>query len=166
MRKSLFTVRQLTRAAILAALYAALTLLLAPISFGMTGAVQLRVAEALTLLPLLLPEAVPALFTGCLLANLLAGAALPDVVFGSLATLAAALCTWGLRRRSPLVGALPPVVFNGLIVGAVVHYAYTPGIALPLCMLYVALGQAVACYALGIPLLWAARRLPPRLLER
>lgn len=155
--------RALTRAAIIAALYTALTLLLAPISFGMAGAVQLRVAEALTVLPILLPEAVPALFAGCLLSNLLGGAALPDVIFGSLATLLAAVLTRLLRKRFWAAASMP-VLVNALVVGTLVHMLYTPFIGLPLCMLYVGLGQAVACYGLGWLLLQGMKRLPERLL--
>ncbi len=165
MEKKLFPVKQLTRGALIAALYIALTLLFAPISFGMSGAIQLRVAEALTLLPVLLPEAVPALFVGCLLANLLGGAMLPDIILGSLTSLAAAYLTYRLRRH-PLIAAMPPVALNGVIVGALVHFLYTPFIALPLCMLYVAAGQAIACYALGMPLLYAVKKLPKPLLDR
>ena len=76
--------RALARGAVIAALYAALTLLLAPLSYG---EVQIRFSEALTLLPILLPEAVPALFVGCLLSNILGGCMIFDIVFGSLATL-------------------------------------------------------------------------------
>ena len=153
---SYFTARRLTRGALIAALYTAITLLLAPVSYG---AVQLRAAEAMTLLPALFPEAIPGLFVGCLLSNLLGGAQMLDVVFGSLATLLAALATRLLRDR-PVLAALPPVLFNGLIVGVLVHYLYAPEIALPWCVVYVAAGQAAACYVLGLPLLAAVRRLP------
>jgi len=154
--EDLFATRRLARGAMIAALYAAVTLLLAPISYG---AIQLRVAEAMTLLPTLFPEAIPGLFVGCLLANLLGGAHMLDVLFGPLATLLAALSTRLLRGR-PALAALPPVIFNGLVVGVLVHYLYATEIALPLCMLYVAAGQAIACYALGLPLLAGMRRLP------
>ena len=154
-----FTTRRLVRGAMIAALYAVITLLLAPISFG---PLQLRVAEAMTLLPVLFPEAIPGLFVGCLLANLLGGAHMLDIVFGSLTSLMAALATRLLYKRAVLA-ALPPVVFNGLVVGVLVHYLYAPEIALPLCMLYVGVGQAVACYALGLPLLAGMRRLPESL---
>ena len=150
----------LTRAAIIAAIYAALTLLLAPISYG---EVQIRLSEALTLLPILMPEAMPALFVGCLLANVLGGCTIFDIVFGSLATLLAALCTRRLRAR-PMLAAAMPVLFNGVIVGAVVHVCYAPAIALPLCMLFVAAGEAVACFVAGLILLRAVRRIPQRLL--
>ena len=141
----------LTRAAIIAALYAALTLLLAPISYG---EVQIRFSEALTILPVLLPEAVPALAVGCLLANILGGCTIFDIVFGTLATLLAALCTRALRKNVLLASAMP-VLFNGVIVGAVVHYCYAPVVALPLCMLFVALGEAVVVAVLGTLLIKA-----------
>lgn len=150
--------KTLTRAAVIAALYAALTLLLAPISYG---AMQVRVSEGLTLLPMLFPEAAPALFVGCLLANLLGGSALPDIVLGSLTTLVAALLTRRLRGDR-ILAALPPVVLNGLIVGALVHLLYTPEIPMALCMLYVAVGEAIACYVVGFLVLAAVRRVPER----
>ena len=150
--------KTLTRAAVIAALYAALTLLLAPISYG---AMQVRVSEGLTLLPVLFPEAAPALFVGCLLANLLGGSALPDIVLGSLTTLVAALLTRRLRGHR-LLAALPPVVLPGLIVGALVHLLYTPEIPMALCMLYVAVGEAIACYVVGFLVLAAVKRVPER----
>ena len=110
--------RALARGAIIAALYTALTVLLAPLSYG---EVQVRFSEAFTLLPILMPEAVPALMVGCLLSNILGGCTIFDIVFGSLATLLAALCTRRLRDKFWLA-ALMPVLFNGVIVGAVVHF--------------------------------------------
>lgn len=154
-------VRALARGAIIAALYATLTLLLAPLSYG---EVQVRFSEALTLLPMLLPEAVPALFIGCLLANILGGATIFDIVFGSLATLLAALCTRRLRRRFALA-AIMPVLFNGLIVGAVVHFCYAPALPLWLCMLSVAAGEAVSCLIVGPLLMGLMRRIPSGLLR-
>ena len=152
--------KTLARGAIIAALYAVLTLLLQPLSYG---EVQIRFSEALTLLPILLPEAVPALAVGCLLSNVLGGCMIFDIVFGTLATLLAAICTRRLRERFWLA-ALMPVLFNGVIVGAVVHYCYAPMIALPLCMLSVAAGEAVACLVVGPVLLRVLRRVPAALL--
>ena len=152
--------KTLARGAIIAALYAVLTLLLQPLSYG---EVQIRFSEALTLLPILMPEAVPALAVGCLLANVLGGCMIVDIVFGTLATLLAALCTRRLREHFWLA-SLMPVLFNGVIVGAVVHYCYAPMIALPLCMLAVAAGEAVACLVGGPVLLRVLRRVPAALL--
>ena len=151
---------RMARGALIAALYAALTLMLAPISYG---EVQFRLAEALTLLPVLLLEAVPALAIGCLLANILGGCPIFDIVFGTLATLLAAACTRRLRSRLWAAAAMP-VLFNGVIVGAVVHYAYAPVVPLPLCMLSVAAGEAAVCFIVGPLLLRALKRLPSKFL--
>ena len=153
-------VRVLARGAIIAALYTVLTLLLAPLSYG---EVQIRFSEAMTLLPILMPEAVPALAIGCLLSNILGGCTIFDIVFGTLATLLAALCTRRLRERFWLA-AVMPVLFNGVIVGAVIHYCYAPVLALPLCMLFVAAGEAVACLIVGPLLIRAMRRIPVKYL--
>ncbi len=155
------TTRALARGAVIAALYTALTLLLAPLS---DGEVQIRFSEAFTLLPVLLPEAVPALAVGCLLSNILGGCTIFDIVFGTLATLLAALCTRRLRENLWLAAAMP-VLFNGVIVGAVVHYCYAPVLPLPVCMLCVAAGEAVACLLVGPLLVRLLRRLPQGLLN-
>ena len=152
--------RTLVRAALIAALYTVLTLLLQPLSYG---EVQIRFSEALTLLPILLPEAVPALAVGCLLANILGGCTIFDIVFGTLATLLAALFTRRLRDRFWLA-ALMPVLFNGVIVGAVVHYCYAPVFPLPLSMLSVAAGEAVACLVVGPLLIRVMQRIPQELM--
>ncbi len=158
-----FTTRSLTRAAVIAALYLLLTFALQAISFG---AVQFRVAEALMLLPVLTVDAVPGLFIGCLLGNLLGGGVWYDVVLGSIATLLAAMAVRRLRNR-PLLAAAMPTIFNGLIVGPIVYLAYVraPGEAVNWALLYssmatVALGEVVVSYVLGLPLLKVLRRLP------
>lgn len=155
-----FSVRYLTKAAVIAALYAALTLAFQPISFGQ---VQFRIAEALTALPLLMPEAIPGLFVGCLIANILGGGVILDVVFGSLATLAAAILTRRLREKKFAALAMP-VILNGLVVGPVVYFFYVMGEgtysfgALALTCLSVAFGEAVVIYTLGLGLFEALRR--------
>jgi len=163
-----FTTRSIARAGITAALYCALTLLLQPISFG---AVQFRIAEALTLLPVLTWSAVPGLAVGCLLANMLGGAVWFDVVFGTLATLLAAVCTRVLRDRLPLAAAMP-VLFNGLIVGPVVYFGYVkaPADAIAWPVLFstigtVAFGEAVVCFILGVGLITLLKRAPESLWE-
>lgn len=119
--KKLFTTRSITLSAAIAGLYAALTLLLAPISYGDW---QCRVSEALTMLPLLMPQAIPGLFVGCILANLLGpSAGITDIVFGSLATLIAAIGTWYFRKNKWLAAACP-VVANGVIVGLVLSLSF------------------------------------------
>ena len=151
-------VKYLARAACVAALYVLLTLCFMPFSFG---PIQCRVSEALCVLPYLCDAAVPGLFVGCALANLLAGAPLYDVVFGSLATLLAALCTYWLRKRAPkILAPLPSVLINALVIGAVLVRVY--GLETPfwLTAAYVGAGQTIACFALGIPLLLALERFP------
>ena len=161
MKNTPYTTRRLVRGAVIAAIYAVLTLLLQPISYG---AIQIRFSEALTLLPILMSEAVPGVTLGCLLANVLGGSMLPDIVFGTLATFLAAVATRRLRQNFWLAAAMP-VIANGLIVGAVVHFCYAPEMALPLCMLTVALGEAVACFVVGPLLIAARKKLPGKYLE-
>ena len=86
----------LTQSAMIAAIYVVLTVVFAPFSFG---EVQVRVSEMLTILPIFTPAAIPGLFVGCLIGNILGGAVLPDIIFGSLATLIGAVCTWKLRDQ-------------------------------------------------------------------
>ncbi len=117
MFKKLLTTRSLCLSAIIAALYAALTLLLAPSSYG---PVQLRLSEAFTVLPMVLPQSIPGLFVGCLIANIFnPSPSIFDIVFGSLTTLLAAYGTYKLRNK-PILAAACPVVANGLIVGTMV----------------------------------------------
>ena len=145
-----FRTRDLCLTAMIAAIYAALTLGLQAISFG---PVQFRVSEALTLLPILFPQAIPGLTLGCLISNLFSplGATVYDVVFGTLATLVAAILTRHIKG-SVWVKALPPVLANGVIVGLVLTYAYGLN-TLWLNMLTVAAGEAAVCYALGVPMI-------------
>jgi uncharacterized membrane protein len=101
---------------------------------------------------------VPGLYIGCLIANLIVGAPVYDILFGSLATLIAAFTTRYLRKRnfSRWLAPLPAVLVNAVIVGLILYYVYKLyeiGVTLPLCMLYVAIGQTLACYGLGIPLM-------------
>jgi len=153
-------IRSLAQAGMIAAVYAALCLVLHPISFGF-GGVELRVSEALCILPIIMPSAIPGLFVGCLLANILGGATLLDIVFGSLTTLAAAILTRKLRNK-PLLAALPPVLLNALVIGTLLRYAYGVPMPLVLCMASVGLGQLIACYGLGLLLLRAMKKLPTK----
>ena len=155
------TTRKLAAAAVTGAAYAALTMLLAPISYG---AIQCRVSEVLCILPFFIPCTAWGLFAGCAIANLLSAAGIFDVVFGSLATLLAALCTRRLRGKLWLAAAMP-VLFNGVIVGAVVHYCYSPAFPMLLCMLTVAIGEAIAYMIVGPLLIGALRRIPGRVFE-
>ena len=153
MRK--FSVRQLTTAAIVGALYAALTLLSSVLGIAY-GPVQFRLSEALCVLPFLFPETAWGLFAGCWVANLISPYGPLDMVVGSLATLAAALWTSKCRRK--WLAPLPPVVCNGILVGAVLAWqqsgsmeTFLPAFAMN--GLSVALGEAVVCWVLGLLLL-------------
>ena len=150
MFKKLLTTRSLCISAVIAALYAALTILLAPISYGN---IQCRVSEAMTLLPMMLPQAIPGLFVGCLIANLYNGM-LTDIVFGSLATLLAAVGTYALRKQ-PVLAAACPVVSNGVIVGLVLAKSFSLPIALT--MAEVAIGETGAVL-IGFLLLAALKK--------
>ena len=155
MFKRLLTTRSLCMSAIIAALYAVLTLVLAPISYGN---LQCRVSEAMTLLPLIMPASIPGLFIGCVIANLYTGSVL-DIIFGSLATLLAAVGTYALRDRRvkgfPLLSVLCPVVANGVIVGTVLTVSY--GLPLLLTMLEVAVGE-VGAVIIGVIVLGALKK--------
>lgn len=161
------------QAATVAALYVALTLLCS--AFGLASmAVQVRISEALCVLPYFLPAAVPGLFIGCLLADLLSGAMPWDVVFGSLATLLGglgALFLSRLARRADAAGhlrrgrlcrgliPLPTVVANTVIIPLVLKYAYALPDGLPFLFATVGAGEVVSAWGLGLCLLAALRRI-------
>ncbi len=139
-------IQKLTKGAAIAALYAVLTVLFAPISYG---PVQVRISEALTILPMFTPAAVPGLFLGCLIANILGGAVIWDILFGSLATLIGALGGYLLRKNRWLV-PVPTVISNTVIIPLVLRYGYgITDIPLPLMMIYIAAGEIAGCYILG-----------------
>ena len=154
------SVKDLTAAAVVAALYTALSLL--SNSFGIAfGPVQCRFSEALTLLPMLMPSAVYGLTVGCLLTNILSPYGLLDLIVGTLATFLAAALT--RRCRNDFVGALPPVLCNALLIGVLLAFQQAGfGPAFPSAFAYQALtvgfGQLIACYGLGIPLLRLLRK--------
>lgn len=139
----------LTQAALIAAVYVVLCVAFAPISYG---EVQVRVAEALVILPFFTPAAIPGLFIGCLLSNLIGGSVLVDVVFGSLATLLGAAGTYYLRKNKVLL-LLPPIAANTVIVPFVLRYGYGVLLPIPFMMLTVGIGEVIAVAILGSVLL-------------
>lgn len=145
----------LTQAAMIAAIYVVLTYIFAPFSFG---EIQVRISEALTILPLLTPAAIPGLFVGCLIGNILGGAILPDIIFGSIATLLGALGTYALRNQKPIFGTLPPIVANIIIVPFVLRYGYGTMLPIPFMMLTVGVGEVISCIVLGLILYTALKR--------
>ena len=145
MSKKNQSVRKIAQGAVIAALYVVLTIIFAPISFG---AVQVRIAEIMTIMPLFTPAAIPGLFLGCVLANLLGGAIIWDVIFGSIATLIGAALGYMLRKNRWLV-PIPAIVSNTIIVPLVLRYGYAIDMPLYLMAIYIALGEIVGCYLLG-----------------
>lgn len=154
--KKIYTERFITEAAVIAAIYAAMTILLAPISSGM---VQIRISEALTILPFFTLAAIPGLFVGCLISNVIVGNGLIDIIFGSLATLIAAFLSYKMPK-SYLV-PLPPIIINALVVGTTLHFLFEVNIFTA--MGWVALGQVIACYGLGYPLLLQLKKYKNRI---
>lgn len=146
----------LVQAAMIAAIYVVLTYFISAFNLA-SGAIQVRISEALVILPYFTPAAIPGLFLGCLLSNLLTGGMIWDVIFGSLATLLGAIGTWLLCRGSAPVkkwlAPLPPIISNTLIIPFVLYYAYQfPG-SIPYFMLTVGLGEIISCGILGLLLL-------------
>lgn len=137
----------IAQAAIIGAIYVVLTAVIGA-SFSY-GEVQVRISEALTILPMFTPAAIPGLFVGCLLSNILGQCILPDVIFGSLATLIAAYLTWFLRHRGKFIAILPPIILNALIVPFVIKYGYGSPFPIPLIILTVGIGEVISCGILG-----------------
>ena len=145
MSKKKFTIYGIAQSAIIAALYVVLCIVFQPISFG---AVQFRIAEALTILPFFTPAAVPGLFIGCLLGNLITGAIVWDVIFGSIATLIGAVFGYLLRSNRWLV-PVPAVLANTVIIPFVLKYGYGDATPMLLIFLFLLLGEIAGCYILG-----------------
>lgn len=160
--------RSLVIAGITGAVYAALTMFLAPISYG---AVQFRISEALCILPFFCPATAVGLTIGCMVANLLSAAGILDIVFGSMATLLASICVAWIGKSYRTTGKIPtigecilscamPVLFNGPIVGAVLAATLTPNsfwMGFWTFLFQVAVGEAGVMGLIGIPLM---RQLP------
>lgn len=140
--------KELVRGAVIAAMYVALTGVAKVLGLA-DMAIQVRFSEALCVLPAFTPAAIPGVFIGCLLSNVLYGALVWDVVFGSLATLLGAVGTYMLRKHR-LLSLLPPIVTNTLIVPFVLSYAYGIEGTIPLFMLTVGAGEIISCGVLGM----------------
>lgn len=145
-KRVLFT----TQAALIASIYVVLTLL--SNAFGLaSGAIQIRISEALCVLPAFTPAAVPGLFLGCLISNLITGCLPLDVIFGSIATLIGACGAYFLRRLKWAV-PLPTIAANTVIVPFVLSYAYHLPDTIPYLMLTVGIGEVISCGLLGMGL--------------
>lgn len=165
--------KRIVYSALIAAIYSALTMVLAPISYG---AVQFRVSEVLCILPFFFPASAWGLFVGCAISNIMSSAGMLDIIFGSLSTLLAGVCTAAIgksiRKKSKVnVGEIQrsagwgaciaactmPVVFNAPIVGAELAFLFPLDEGFWHSFLIfgaqVALGEAVVLYVLGLPLM-------------
>ena len=161
MRK--MSARKLALCAMIAAIYAAVCLALAPISYGM---LQVRAAEALTLLPVYSTPAVWGVTLGCAISNLIgfltgANPLVLDVYVGTAATCLAALCSRALRKYTirglPVLSAVPPVLVNVIVIGLELCFLETGGFSWNVFLLnalYIGAGQAIACFGLGLPLIY------------
>ncbi|QNM07009.1 QueT transporter family protein [Qiania dongpingensis] len=149
-KAALFTVQ----GALIAAIYVVLTLAFAPVAFG---PIQFRISEALVILPYFTPAAVPGVFVGCLLSNILGSGMMLDIVFGSLATLIGAVLSYLLRRHKFLV-CVPPILSNVLIIPWVLRYAYGAPEMIPYLMFTVGIGEVLAIGGLGNILLLALEK--------
>ncbi len=146
-------VKYIAQAGIIAALYVVFTLIANAAGLA-SGAIQVRISEALTVLPFFTPAAIPGLFIGCLLSNILGGCVIWDIIFGSIATLLGALGTYAIRKKLPdWCAAIPPIIANTLIVPFVLAYAYEVPDSIPYLMLTVGAGEVISCGILGILLL-------------
>ncbi len=146
-------VQMMTQAAMLAALYVVLTMIAN--AFGLaSNAIQIRLSEVLTILPYFTPAAVPGVTVGCLISNLLTGGALPDILFGTLATLTGAVGTYALRKKSRWLAPVPPIVANAVVIPRVLYYAYgiTP---VWFSVVTVTIGEVICCGVMGMALLHA-----------
>lgn len=156
MQKNTNKIIFICQAAMIAALYVVLTYAINAFNLA-SGAIQVRVSEALTILPFFTPAAIPGLVIGCFIANLSTGAVISDVIFGTLATLLGALGTYALRKYKWLA-PLPPIISNTIIVPWVLRFAYGIDSAIPYMMLTVGIGEVLSCGILGMLLLFALRK--------
>ena len=117
-----------------------------PISYGQ---VQVRISEALTVLPYFTPAAIPGLFVGCVIANIYGGEGIIDLVFGSLATLFAAFLSYKMPKK--YLVPIPPIVVNAIVIGFVLSHVLK--VSLLITMAWVGLGQLISCYGIGYPLM-------------
>jgi uncharacterized membrane protein len=140
-------IKGIALSAIIAAMYVVLTFIAQ--AFGLaSGAIQVRLSEALTILPIFTPYAIPGLFVGCILANILTGCALWDIILGSVATLLGALGTYLLRKKGVLA-TLPPVFSNAIIVPIVLINVYSLEGTFWYFALTVGIGEVISCCILG-----------------
>ncbi len=142
-------VQFITQGAVIAALYVVMVILFDTWSFG---PIQFRIAEALVIMPYFTPAAIPGLFVGCLVANIIGGGMIWDIIFGSIATLIGAVGTY-LVRKNKWLSPIPPIVSNTIIVPFVLKYAYGYDGLLTYFMFTVGLSEIIVCGIIGMALL-------------
>ncbi len=142
-------VQFITQGAVIAAIYVVLVLIFDTFSFG---PIQFRIAEMLTIMPYFTPAAIPGLFVGCLIANIIGGGLIWDIVFGSIATLIGAIGSYLVRKNKWLV-PLPPIIANMVIVPFILKYAYGYDGLLVYFMFTVGLSEIIVCGIIGMALL-------------
>ena len=155
--------RNLAFSGILAALYVALTLVSEAIGLA-NGMIQLRLSEALTIMPFFTPAAIPGLTIGCFLSNVLTTGNAFDIIFGTLATALGAVGTYllkkALKKKAAPLCVLPPVISNTVIIPYVLKYAYGLPNRIATLMLFVGIGEVASCCILGGVLFHALRKAP------
>ncbi len=139
----------LTKSAVIAALYVVLTEFSALLGIS-SGVIQFRLSEMFAVLPIFTPAAIPGLFIGCFISNMLAGGVIWDVVFGSIATLIGAVAAWLLRKKSVYLAPIPTIIANMVIVPFVLRYAYGAEGSIPFFMLTVGIGEVVTAGIMGV----------------
>ena len=145
----------ITQAAVIAAMYVVLTFVSSSLGLA-SGEIQIRLSEMLCVLPAFTPAAIPGLFLGCLLSNLLTGCTVIDIVFGSLATLVAAVISYQLRNHKyPLLATIPPVIVNMIVVPFILKFSYGVPLPIPVMMGTVGIGEMISCVVLGTVLYFA-----------
>ncbi len=149
-------VLRMTQAAMIAAIYVILTVFISAFHLA-NGAIQIRISEALTVLPAFTPAAIPGLFVGCLISNLITGGVPLDILFGSLATLIGACGTYLLRKHSWAI-SLPPIIANTLILPLILSYAYFFQGSLAYFAVTIGIGEFISCGILGTVLYRALYR--------
>lgn len=147
----------LTQAAVIAALYVVLTIVANALGLA-NYSIQVRFSEALTILPLFTPAAIPGLYVGCLLSNILTGCIAWDILFGPLATLLGAVGTYLLRKKCKWLAPVPPILANTIIVPFVLSYAYHFEGSIPYFMLTVGIGEIISCGVLGMLLYFTLKK--------
>lgn len=148
-------VKYIAQSGVIAAVYVVLTLFVAAFNLA-NGAIQVRISEALTILPYFTFAAVPGVTIGCLLSNILTGCAMPDIIFGTLATLIGAIGTY-LVRKNRYLCSLPPIISNTVIIPFILKYAYALEGAYWFFAATVGIGEVISCLILGQLLLTALK---------